>query len=117
VPIAGIAFLWFIGVVRDRMRQLEDKSFSNVFFGSGLLYLGLTFVAAWLAADLLASYALEADKLIASSGICAAEAQQISYPAWSGRSVSLWQWQGGQTLPWTARRIGARWQVHKLTQK
>jgi hypothetical protein len=66
VPIAGIAFLWFIGVLRDRMGQLEDKFFSSVFFGSGLLYLGLTFVSAGLAAGLLASYALEADNLIAS---------------------------------------------------
>jgi hypothetical protein len=66
VPIAGIAFLWFIGVVRDRMGQLEDRFFSSVFFGSGLLYLGMTFVAAGLAAGLLTSYALEADKLMAS---------------------------------------------------
>jgi len=66
VPIAGIAFLWSIGVVRDRIGQLEDKFFSSVFFGSGLLYLGLTFVSAALAAGLLASYTLEADTLIAS---------------------------------------------------
>ena len=66
VPIAGIAFLWFIGVVRDRMGQLEDRFFSSVFLGSGLLYLGLTFVSAAMAAGLLTSYALESDKLIAS---------------------------------------------------
>jgi hypothetical protein len=66
VPIAGIAFLWFIGVVRDRMGQLEDRFFSSVFFGSGLLYLGMTFVAAALAAGLLTGYTLESDKLIAS---------------------------------------------------
>jgi hypothetical protein len=66
VPIAGIAFLWFIGVVRDRMGQLEDRFFSSVFFGSGLLYLGMTFVSAALASGLLTSYALEPDTLIAS---------------------------------------------------
>jgi hypothetical protein len=66
VPIAGIAFLWFIGVVRDRMGQLEDRFFSSVFFGSGLLYLGTTFVGAALAGGLLTSYALEPDTLIAS---------------------------------------------------
>src|SRR5437879_9631818 len=55
VPFAGIAFLWFIGVVRDRLGHLEDQFFSTVFFGSGLLYLGLTFVAAAVAGDLLAS--------------------------------------------------------------
>ncbi|MGD8472690.1 MAG: hypothetical protein PVH95_02325 [Anaerolineae bacterium] len=66
VPIAGIAFLWFIGVIRDRIGQLEDKFFSSVFFGSGLLFLAMTFVSAALAGGLLLSYSLEADKLIAS---------------------------------------------------
>jgi hypothetical protein len=54
-PFAGIAFLWFMGVVRDRLAELEDQLFSTIFFGSGLLYLGLTFVAAGVAGDLLAS--------------------------------------------------------------
>ena len=53
VPFAGIAFLWFMGVVRDRLGHLEDQFFSTVFFGSGLLYLGLTFVAAAEAGSLL----------------------------------------------------------------
>jgi hypothetical protein len=30
VPIAGIAFLWFIGVLRDRMGAYEDRLFSTV---------------------------------------------------------------------------------------
>ncbi|HEX6482507.1 MAG TPA: hypothetical protein VF043_26995, partial [Ktedonobacteraceae bacterium] len=58
VPFAGIAFLWFIGVVRDHLGHLEDQFFSTVFIGSGLLYLGLSFVSAGLAAALLASSAL-----------------------------------------------------------
>ena len=58
VPFAGIAFLWFIGVVRDRLGHLEDQFFSTVFFGSGLLYLSLTFVAAALAGSLLADTSL-----------------------------------------------------------
>ncbi|HEY6410642.1 MAG TPA: hypothetical protein VIY29_24585 [Ktedonobacteraceae bacterium] len=57
-PFAGIAFLWFMGVVRDRLAQLEDQFFSTVFFGSGLLYLGLSFVAAADAGALLTSYTL-----------------------------------------------------------
>ena len=66
VPIAGIAFLWFIGVVRDRIGAFEDRFFSSVFFGSGLLYLGMTFVSAALAGGLLAAYGVEAEKLFAS---------------------------------------------------
>jgi MFS family permease len=66
VPIAGIAFLWFIGVIRDRIGRLEDKFFSSVFFGSGLLFLAMTFIAAALAGGLLASYAVIPTQLIDS---------------------------------------------------
>ena len=31
VPFAGIAFLWFIGVLRDRLGELEDRFFATVF--------------------------------------------------------------------------------------
>ena len=37
-PFSGIAFLWFIGVLRDRLGHLEDQFFSTLFFGSGVLY-------------------------------------------------------------------------------
>ena len=46
VPFAGIAFLWFIGVLRDRLGPREDRFFATVFFGSGLLFLAMLFVAA-----------------------------------------------------------------------
>jgi len=45
MPFAGIAFLWFIGVVRDRMADAEDRLFATVFLGSGLLFLAMMFVA------------------------------------------------------------------------
>ena len=53
-PIAGIAFLWFIGVLRDRFGDLEDRFFSTVFLGSGLLFLAMTFVSMAIAGGLLA---------------------------------------------------------------
>jgi hypothetical protein len=43
VPFAGIAFLWFIGVLRDQLGEVEDRLFSTVFLGSGLLFLGMLF--------------------------------------------------------------------------
>ena len=46
VPFAGIAFLWFIGVLRDRLGKREDRFFATVFMGSGLLFLATLFVAA-----------------------------------------------------------------------
>lgn len=55
IPFAGIAFLWFIGVVRDGFGRYEDKFFSSVFIGSGLLFLATTFVVAAIGAALAAS--------------------------------------------------------------
>jgi hypothetical protein len=69
VPFAGIAFLWFMGVVRDRLGTLEDQFFSTVFFGSGLLFLALMFVSAAIAGGILASYAVAADTLTKSGVI------------------------------------------------
>ncbi|HYN67860.1 MAG TPA: hypothetical protein VES93_13300 [Ornithinibacter sp.] len=46
VPFAGIAFLWFIGVVREQLGEVEDRLFSTVFLGSGLLFLAMLFTGA-----------------------------------------------------------------------
>ncbi|HKF87220.1 MAG TPA: hypothetical protein VKB85_04020 [Propionibacteriaceae bacterium] len=43
VPFAGIAFLWFIGVIREQIGVVEDRLFSTVFLGSGLLFLAMMF--------------------------------------------------------------------------
>ena len=55
IPFAGIAFLWFIGVIRDRVGQREDRFFATVFLGSGLLFVGMLFVAAAVSGGLLAA--------------------------------------------------------------
>src|SRR3954467_6784661 len=49
VPFAGVAFLWFIGVLRDRLGQQEDRFFATVFFGSAFLFFALLFAAAAMA--------------------------------------------------------------------
>jgi hypothetical protein len=66
VPFAGIAFLWFVGVVRSRLGELEDQFFSTVFFGSGLLFLAMMFASAAIAGGMLSSYAIEAYTLVRS---------------------------------------------------
>ena len=58
VPFAGIAFLWFIGVVRDRIGDSEDQFFGSVFLGSGLLFVAMLFAAAGVAGGLVADPAL-----------------------------------------------------------
>ena len=55
VPFAGIAFLWFIGVLRDRIGEREDRFFATVFLGSGLLFVGMIFVAAAVGGALIAT--------------------------------------------------------------
>jgi hypothetical protein len=52
VPFAGIAFLWFIGVIRDRIGRHEDRFFATVFLGSGLLFVAMLFVSCAIAAGL-----------------------------------------------------------------
>ena len=67
MPFAGIAFLWFMGVVRDGLGRYEDKFFSTVFLGSGLLFLAMMFIAAGVGAGLEHSHAA-GDADVASFG-------------------------------------------------
>lgn len=64
VPFAGIAFLWFMGVVRSHLGRLEDQLFSTVFYGSGLLFLAMIFVSAAVAGGIVTSYTLAADAMV-----------------------------------------------------
>ena len=57
VPFAGIAFLWFIGVIRDQLGDVEDRLFSTVFLGSGLLFLAMLFIGAVTASSMTAMLA------------------------------------------------------------
>ena len=54
VPFAGIAFLWFVAVIRSQVGELEDRLFATV-LGSGLLFVAMLFAAAAAAAAPLAS--------------------------------------------------------------
>ena len=53
LPFSGVAFLWFIGVVRDRLGEYEDRLFSTVFLGSGLLFLAMLFSSAAMAGGVI----------------------------------------------------------------
>jgi len=67
IPFAGIAFLWFIGVLRDRLGLLEDRFFATVFFGSALLFLAMLFAgAAVIGAIVLVATTVEPNALISS---------------------------------------------------
>ena len=64
IPFAGIAFLWFIGVLRDRLGQLEDRFFATVFFGSGLLFLAMLFAASAMVGALILVFREQPDELV-----------------------------------------------------
>ncbi len=56
VPFAGIAFLWFMAVLRNRIGLREDRFFATVFLGSGLLFVAMLFAAAAVARGLLDTF-------------------------------------------------------------
>ena len=64
VPFAGIAFLWFTGVMRDRLGGREDQFFATVFLGSGLIFVAMIFVWAATIAAIFGSLATASDKLV-----------------------------------------------------
>jgi hypothetical protein len=69
VPFAGIAFLWFMGVIRNRLGRMEDQFFSTVFYGSGLLFLAMMFCSAAIAGGLLSGYELDPNAMTQSGVI------------------------------------------------
>jgi hypothetical protein len=66
VPFAGIAFLWSIGVLRDRLGGYEDRFFATVFLGSGLLFLAMLFAASAVAGGIMLVYGVAPGKLMES---------------------------------------------------
>lgn len=66
LPFAGIAFLWFIGVLRDRIGHHEDQFFATVFLGSGLLFLAMLFAGSAVAGGIIMIYGAEPGKLLHS---------------------------------------------------
>src|SRR6516225_3901372 len=67
VPFAGIAFLWFVGVLRDRLGGREDRFFATVFLGSGLLLLAMLFAAAAVVGAIIIAFHSAPEALIDSA--------------------------------------------------
>ena len=55
IPFAAVAFLWFVGVIRDRIGDREDRFFATVFLGSGLLFVGMLLVGEAMASGMVLS--------------------------------------------------------------
>jgi hypothetical protein len=83
MPFAGIAFLWFVGVIRDRVGDREDRFFATLFLGSGLLFVAMLLVAEAIAAGMIVSLGSETSTFGTSS-------------SWTmGHNVTLELLQGG----------------------
>jgi hypothetical protein len=76
LPFAGIAFLWFIAVVRNRLGTLEDCFFATVFLGSGLLYIAMVFTSAALAGGLI-RVLMNAPEILTQTGTYALGRAQV----------------------------------------
>lgn len=87
LPFAGIAFLWFMGVLRDRLAEREDRFFATVFLGSGLLFLAMLFLSAAVAGGILIAYRAETERLLGSSVFTVARA--ISYEAMNVYAIRM----------------------------
>jgi hypothetical protein len=62
-PFSGIAFLWFIAVVRNLIGDREDRFFATVFLASGLLFVAMLFIAAGVGGALLAAVKFQHEPL------------------------------------------------------
>jgi len=58
MPFAGIAFLWFTGVIRDRLGPHEDQFFATIFLGSGIMFVLLLFIWAAVLGAIMATTTL-----------------------------------------------------------
>jgi hypothetical protein len=74
MPFAGIAFLWFIGVMRDRLGRQEDRFFGTVFFGSALLFLGMLFASAAVIGAVMIVFTAESEAMMNSTTLHLARA-------------------------------------------
>jgi hypothetical protein len=64
VPFAGITFLWFTGVIRDRLGELEDRFFATLFYGSGIIQVVLLFIWGAIFGAVMAARTMTATGLI-----------------------------------------------------
>jgi hypothetical protein len=130
VPFTGVAFLWFIGVLRDRLGDREDRLFATVFLGSGLLFLAMlfagtavtgsilsvfsarpdhsvdpeTYAFAWtLASELINVYALKmaAVFMMSTATLCVYTVFVPRYVAFTGHLLALFILFGSQYVDWS----------------
>jgi hypothetical protein len=108
VPFAGLAFLWFIAVARERLGRFEDQFFSTVFIGSGLLFLAMIFAAAATAGAIVAAAANDPAGFAASTTYTYARQTVTQILAvYALRMAAIFQL--SQASLWVRTRVMPRW--------
>jgi len=69
IPLTCVAFLWFIGVLRDRLGTREDRFFATIFLGSCVLFLTTLFVVASVAGGIISVYEMKLATPVSDVGI------------------------------------------------
>ena len=64
VPFAGISFLWFTGVIRELLGEMEDRFFATIFYGSGIIQVVLLFIWGAIFGAVMVARAMTATGLI-----------------------------------------------------
>ena len=67
VPFAGVAFLWFVGFLRDQLGAREDQFFATLFLGSAVLFLAMLFAAAAVIGAIILAFHAAPEMLINSA--------------------------------------------------
>jgi hypothetical protein len=121
-PFAGIAFLWFIAVIRDRMGAKEDRFFASVFLGSGLLFVAMFFATIAVAVGLFSERVVSAEVwqfghslmalladfavkmaavfMVATATITLRTAIMANWLGWLGYAIALILLLSSTVLPW-----------------
>lgn len=108
IPFAGLFFLWFIAVMRQRLGELEDQFFATVLLGSGLLFVAMVFSAAASAGAIAAGYARDPSGFAASSTYFFARATVAQvFTVYALRMAAVFQISGA-TL-WLRTGVMPRW--------
>ena len=115
VPFTGIAFLWFMAVLRNRIGLLEDRFFATVFLGSGLLFVAMLFAAVAVSRGLLETFATPG-RLSASSDTYAV-GRAMAYAlvnTFGMKMAAIFMFVTSMIGLRTAVRAGYRWWASRL---
>ena len=108
IPFAGLAFLWFIAVARERLGRFEDQFFSTVFIGSGLLFLAMLFAGTATAGAIVAAAADDPGGFAASTTYAYAKDAMVQIlTIYALRMAAIFQL--SQASLWVRTRVMPRW--------